>query len=238
MDTRYPRFLEGDSTLVFPVSCGTTWPPYVHTPPPFRYYLARPKRKKRGAKLRSEANSAAGSAAISPVTGEGKAGITKGDPRNTNACCDKAVMTHAPPVLGRLHFLVLDYSPPIKASRARFLTGSFLDFHTWESCRTMPLVRGFFRCSPSFPRSCVPELLHTHLVSPSLALKTSILRAAQISPIHLYKTPTHRKTTVYLGLPRRCRDFPSQKYRDASRSIYCNQLREARGYLRGDLSSQ
>ncbi|KAJ8870352.1 hypothetical protein PR048_029373 [Dryococelus australis] len=34
-----------------------------------------------------------------------------------------------------------------------------------------------------FPRPCVPALLHTHLSSPSSALKTSVLRAAQISSL-------------------------------------------------------
>ncbi|KAJ8894319.1 hypothetical protein PR048_006939 [Dryococelus australis] len=34
------------------------------------------------------------------------------------------------------------------------------------------------------PHHSIPELLHTHLVSPSSALKTSLLRAAQIFPLH------------------------------------------------------
>ncbi|KAJ8874578.1 hypothetical protein PR048_025444 [Dryococelus australis] len=40
----------------------------------------------------------------------------------------------------------------------------------------------FSRFSRS-PRSCIPALLHTHLISPSSALKTSLLRAAQISQL-------------------------------------------------------
>ncbi|KAJ8871529.1 hypothetical protein PR048_027851 [Dryococelus australis] len=35
-----------------------------------------------------------------------------------------------------------------------------------------------------FPRPFIPTLLHTHLVSPSSALRTSSLRAPQISPLH------------------------------------------------------
>ncbi|KAJ8885820.1 hypothetical protein PR048_012025 [Dryococelus australis] len=33
-----------------------------------------------------------------------------------------------------------------------------------------------------FPHTCIPELLHTHFTSPSLAVKNWMLRAAQISP--------------------------------------------------------
>ncbi|KAJ8883197.1 hypothetical protein PR048_015037 [Dryococelus australis] len=39
----------------------------------------------------------------------------------------------------------LDYSPPTKANRVRFPTGSPLDFSMWESCRTMPL---YFEAAP------------------------------------------------------------------------------------------
>ncbi|KAJ8882789.1 hypothetical protein PR048_014603 [Dryococelus australis] len=46
----------------------------------------------------------------------------------------------------------------------------------------------------SFPNTCVPELLHTHLTPPSSALNTSMLRAAQIS------SPTH---PVELGVEHR-----------------------------------
>ncbi|KAJ8876213.1 hypothetical protein PR048_024123 [Dryococelus australis] len=37
-----------------------------------------------------------------------------------------------------------------------------------------------------FPRPCILALLHTHLTSPSPALKTSILRTAKTSPLHGY----------------------------------------------------
>ncbi|KAJ8869240.1 hypothetical protein PR048_030812 [Dryococelus australis] len=35
-----------------------------------------------------------------------------------------------------------------------------------------------------FPRPCIPAVLLTHLISPSSALKTSVLRSAQMSPLH------------------------------------------------------
>ncbi|KAJ8875957.1 hypothetical protein PR048_023865, partial [Dryococelus australis] len=48
-------------------------------------------------------------------------------------------------------------------------------FFWTESCRTMPLAVDFFFSGIS---RFIPKLLHTHLTSPSSALKTSLLRAA------------------------------------------------------------
>ncbi|KAJ8883356.1 hypothetical protein PR048_015199 [Dryococelus australis] len=55
-------------------------------------------------------------------------------------------------------------------------SGSLPDFRTRESCRTMPLVGGFSRGSP---------------VSPSSALKTSMLSAAQISSLTTVRQCVH-----------------------------------------------
>ncbi|KAJ8869620.1 hypothetical protein PR048_028612 [Dryococelus australis] len=44
--------------------------------------------------------------------------------------------------------------------------------------------RRFLTGSPISPRPCIPTLLHTHLTSPSSNLKTSMLRATQISTLH------------------------------------------------------
>ncbi|KAJ8894339.1 hypothetical protein PR048_006965 [Dryococelus australis] len=63
-------------------------------------------------------------------------------------------------------------SPPTKANRVQSPAGSLPDFRTWESFRTMPLVGGVFS------GISVPQ-------SPSSALKTSLLRAAQISSLPL-----------------------------------------------------
>ncbi|KAJ8897930.1 hypothetical protein PR048_003288 [Dryococelus australis] len=57
------------------------------------------------------------------------------------------------------------------------------DFRVWESCRTMRLVGGFSQGYPASPRLCIPALLHTHPASLSSALKTSMLKAAQISSL-------------------------------------------------------
>ncbi|KAJ8876738.1 hypothetical protein PR048_021185 [Dryococelus australis] len=59
-----------------------------------------------------------------------------------------------------------------------------LGFRKWGSCRTMPLVGGFPRRSPRFTRLCIPMPLRSHLISPSSALKTSLLRAARISQLN------------------------------------------------------
>ncbi|KAJ8871570.1 hypothetical protein PR048_027896 [Dryococelus australis] len=78
-------------------------------------------------------------------------------------------------------------SPPTKTNRVQSPAGS-PDFRVRGLCRTMPLAGGFYRGSPdspalSFRRCSIPQ-------SPSSALKTSLLRAAQISLL------THGKVVV------------------------------------------
>ncbi|KAJ8892477.1 hypothetical protein PR048_005057 [Dryococelus australis] len=55
------------------------------------------------------------------------------------------------------------------------------DFRNWESCRKLPLAGGFSRDLPGSPRPFIPALLHPHRTSPPSAIKTSMLRSAQIS---------------------------------------------------------
>ncbi|KAJ8891730.1 hypothetical protein PR048_004265 [Dryococelus australis] len=72
-------------------------------------------------------------------------------------------------------------SPPTKANRTLSPAGLLPDFREWESCRTLPLVGGFSRrsrVSASFHSSASP-----YNASPSSALKTAILRSAQISSL-------------------------------------------------------
>ncbi|KAJ8870508.1 hypothetical protein PR048_029531 [Dryococelus australis] len=57
--------------------------------------------------------------------------------------------------------------PRRKQTRVRFPAGLLPDFRIWESGRTMPLAGGF-------PQGSSDSKLHTHLVSPASALKTSI----------------------------------------------------------------
>ncbi|KAJ8881445.1 hypothetical protein PR048_017926 [Dryococelus australis] len=52
--------------------------------------------------------------------------------------------------------------------------GSLPDFRTWESCRTMPLVGGFFSGLSRLRLPCVTASLYTHITSPSSAIKTSL----------------------------------------------------------------
>ncbi|KAJ8873996.1 hypothetical protein PR048_024836 [Dryococelus australis] len=73
-------------------------------------------------------------------------------------------------------------TPPSKANRVRFPSGSFLDFHIWESCRTTPLFSVFPRGSPV--SYTVKKLSLRLLISGAApcwtsAFMTSILRAAQ-----------------------------------------------------------
>ncbi|KAJ8897533.1 hypothetical protein PR048_002880 [Dryococelus australis] len=79
----------------------------------------------------------------------------------------------------------LDCLPPTKVNRVQSPAGSLSDFLKWESCQTMPLVGRFSRGSPVFPLPCIPELFHSHLIPPSSALKTSLLRATQIIQLNL-----------------------------------------------------
>ncbi|KAJ8893762.1 hypothetical protein PR048_006362 [Dryococelus australis] len=46
------------------------------------------------------------------------------------------------------------------------------------------------------PRSFVPALLHTHLAPPSSALKTSLLRAVQIPPLHFTKCTQDKEILI------------------------------------------
>ncbi|KAJ8870119.1 hypothetical protein PR048_029131 [Dryococelus australis] len=75
----------------------------------------------------------------------------------------------------------LAHSPPTKANRMQSPAGS-PDFRMWESCRDAAGLRVFSEIS-HFPRASTPTMLHTHLASPSSALKISISRAAQISSL-------------------------------------------------------
>ncbi|KAJ8880929.1 hypothetical protein PR048_017402, partial [Dryococelus australis] len=76
-----------------------------------------------------------------------------------------------------------------QANLVRFPAESLPDFRMWGSCRTMPLVDGFPRGLPVSPRPFIPTLLHSHLASPSSALKTWILRAAQTSSLTSLHSP-------------------------------------------------
>ncbi|KAJ8865849.1 hypothetical protein PR048_033371 [Dryococelus australis] len=89
---------------------------------------------------------------------------------------DKRIVTS--PLCGAAVAERLTCSPPTGFNPQ---LGHSPDIRTWDSCRTMPLVGGFSRGYPISHRSFIPELLHTHLASPSSALKTSLLPAVQIS---------------------------------------------------------
>ncbi|KAJ8882051.1 hypothetical protein PR048_018539 [Dryococelus australis] len=85
-------------------------------------------------------------------------------------------------------------SPPAKAHRARSPAGS-PDFRKWESCPTVPLAGGSSRASPASP---APSLHRRSLQSPSSTLKTSLLRAAQISPLTQVYTLTRSDALMFI----------------------------------------
>ncbi|KAJ8888448.1 hypothetical protein PR048_007938 [Dryococelus australis] len=68
-------------------------------------------------------------------------------------------------------------SHPTKANRVQYPAGSLPDFRMWESCRTMPLVGGFYRGSPvshalAFRRCSILSSI-TLIGSQELAVKSS-----------------------------------------------------------------
>ncbi|KAJ8868482.1 hypothetical protein PR048_030010 [Dryococelus australis] len=82
-------------------------------------------------------------------------------------------------------------SPPTKANRVQSPAGS-PDSRKWESSRTMPLVGGFSRRSPPSPTRHSGAAPYS-LQPPSSALKTSLLRAAQIGRWHQLATSEESK---------------------------------------------
>ncbi|KAJ8891531.1 hypothetical protein PR048_004059 [Dryococelus australis] len=92
--------------------------------------------------------------------------------------------------------------PLTKANWVQSPAGSLPDFRLRESCMTMPLVSGFSRGSPVFPPPFHSGIAPHFPRSPSSALRTSLLRAAQISSLHLAGVVLH-------WLLQRCEDTPS-----------------------------
>ncbi|KAJ8894335.1 hypothetical protein PR048_006960 [Dryococelus australis] len=90
-----------------------------------------------------------------------KATVLEGS-RRTLEQCGLTIRTAGAAVAERLARL-----PLTKANRVQSPAGSLPDFCKWESCRTMP------------------ALLHSHILSHSLALKNSLLRAAETSSLNL-----------------------------------------------------
>ncbi|KAJ8868538.1 hypothetical protein PR048_030066 [Dryococelus australis] len=87
-----------------------------------------------------------------------------------------------------------DYSPPTLENWARFPAGLLPDFSTLEWYRTMPTGLRVFSGISRFPHLLIPAPLHSHLTSPSSALKTSVLRAARISPLHCKELSPNKDT--------------------------------------------
>ncbi|KAJ8869750.1 hypothetical protein PR048_028758 [Dryococelus australis] len=70
------------------------------------------------------------------------------------------------------------------------------DIRMWESCRWSAGVLG----NTPFPSPFRPRLLHANLTSPTLALKTSLLRASQITSLtHVSTTPNNIRHSEAVG---------------------------------------
>ncbi|KAJ8870175.1 hypothetical protein PR048_029189 [Dryococelus australis] len=128
-----------------------------------------------------------GNSAISPVRVRG--GYERESASARQLCMDAlGMLQNIPDRRDCLNFLytAIQYtlnlrSPPTKAKRVHSPVGS-PDFRKWESCRTMSLVSGFFGDIP-FPQPLHSGAAPYSLQSPSLALRTSLLRVAQISSL-------------------------------------------------------
>ncbi|KAJ8888220.1 hypothetical protein PR048_007707 [Dryococelus australis] len=88
----------------------------------------------------------------------------------------------------------LYYSPPTSGE-----PGSIPDFRRWESCGTMPLVVGFSRESPGFPRSpslqrcSVPTSLHRHRLSRPPKLRASQISSRTLSQLYFQRPAARTK---------------------------------------------
>ncbi|KAJ8890187.1 hypothetical protein PR048_009694 [Dryococelus australis] len=103
------------------------------------------------------------------------------------------------------------YSSTTTENQVGFPTGSLRDFRTWESRRDDAAGWRAFSGISRFPCPCIPALLHTHHISPSLALKTSI------RPDH--PAPLSRGVGDPNRLSPRLRDFETQE-KSASFLVY------------------
>ncbi|KAJ8867454.1 hypothetical protein PR048_031256 [Dryococelus australis] len=94
----------------------------------------------------------------------------------------------------------LDCSPPTKANRVQPLAMPVPYFLMWVYHPGQYLwSAGFFSGISCFSRPFIPELHHSHLISLSLALKTSLLRATQYSQLNSTKNAPLRRNTASLA---------------------------------------
>ncbi|KAJ8870142.1 hypothetical protein PR048_029154 [Dryococelus australis] len=132
--------------------------------------------------------------ATKPPSGGSNLGCSSSTDLVTNSQCDKRTenlpgRTYDPPTTERLA-----RSPPTKANQVQSPAGS-PDFRKWESCRTIPLVGGFLR-GFTFPPPLQSGAAPYSLPSLSSALKTLMLRAAQLSSLTLSSSHLHTKDEV------------------------------------------
>ncbi|KAJ8867797.1 hypothetical protein PR048_031602 [Dryococelus australis] len=124
--------------------------------------------------------SVSGSFLLLPLTRARKHRCTYEHPRNVFPSCGPTLFTTDWGSGGRAVSMLAShqgepgFDPP---------DGPLPDLRKWESCRTMPLVGGFSRGSSAYPQLFRSGGAPFSPQSPSSALKTSLLRAAQISSL-------------------------------------------------------
>ncbi|KAJ8880797.1 hypothetical protein PR048_017268 [Dryococelus australis] len=96
-------------------------------------------------------------------------------------------------------------SPPTNVNRVQTSAGSLSDFRKWESYRVDATGRRAFSGISSFPYPFITIRLDSHLISASSALKTSMLRAAQISQL---QSPRYKRCVQILRIV--CREMNVQ----------------------------
>ncbi|KAJ8871266.1 hypothetical protein PR048_027574 [Dryococelus australis] len=106
----------------------------------------------------------------------------------------------------------LERSPPTKANRVQSPAGS-TDFRKREIVQDAAVGRWVFSGISRFPRPFIPAPLHTHLDHPTSALKTPLLRTAQISSLtHSLAHSTQSRAAFvlvcYLNIRRLSRPAP------------------------------
>ncbi|KAJ8894970.1 hypothetical protein PR048_000278 [Dryococelus australis] len=91
----------------------------------------------------------------------------------------RVLYVHGAVVVGRLDCLL-----PTKANKAQTPGRVIPRFSQVETVPDDAAGQWVFSGICSFPLPCISALLHSHIISPSSALKTSLLRATQISQVN------------------------------------------------------
>ncbi|KAJ8867733.1 hypothetical protein PR048_031536 [Dryococelus australis] len=104
----------------------------------------------------------------------------------------------------------VDYSPPTKAHRDRFPEGSLPGFSHVGIVPDDAASGWVFLGISHLPFPCIPALVHTHLASPSSALKTSLKVYCDEISIHIRRCIVFRENDFSFGADSACKYGKSQ----------------------------